>query len=51
MTCWLGIAIRSLPEREPAGLVTVAMANKTAGIVWAVPARGETYRSPAAIRE
>lgn len=41
--------IRSLLERKPARLVTVAMANKTARIIWAVLARGETYRSPAAI--
>jgi transposase len=41
--------IRSLLERKPARLVTVAMANKTARIVWAVLARGESYRSPAAI--
>jgi transposase len=41
--------VRSLLERKPARVVTVAMANKTARIVWAVLARGETYRSPAAI--
>jgi transposase len=41
--------VRSLLDRKPARLVTVAMANKTARIVWAVLARGETYRSPAAI--
>ncbi len=41
--------VRSLLERKPARLVTVAMANKTARIVWAVLARGESYRSPAAI--
>lgn len=41
--------VRSLLERKPARLVTVAMANKTVRIVWAVLARGETYRSPAAI--
>lgn len=34
--------VRSLLERKPARLVTVAMANKTARIVWAVLARGET---------
>jgi len=37
-----------LLERKPARLVTVAMANKTARIVWAVLARGEAYRPPAA---
>jgi len=41
--------IRSLLERKPARLVTVAMANKTARIVWAVLARKESYRSPAAV--
>jgi len=40
--------IRSLLARKPARLVTVAMANKTARIVWAIMARGDTYRIPAA---
>ena len=40
--------VRSLLERKPARLVTVAMANKNARIVWAVLARGETYRPAAA---
>ena len=40
--------IRSLLERKPARVVTVAMANKTARIVWAVLARGESYRPVAA---
>ena len=39
--------IRSLLERRPARVVTVAMANKTARIVWAVLARGQVYRAPA----
>ncbi len=38
--------IRSLLERRPARVVTVAMANKTARIVWAVLARGDIYRAP-----
>lgn len=38
--------VRGMLERKPARLVTVAMANKTARIIWAVLARGETYRSP-----
>jgi transposase len=38
--------LRSLLERRPARVVTVAMANKTARIVWAVLARGEVYRPP-----
>ncbi|MCZ8369944.1 MAG: IS110 family transposase [Porphyrobacter sp.] len=37
-----------LLERKPTRLVTVAMANKTARIVWAVLARGEAYRTAAA---
>ncbi len=40
--------IRALLERRPARVVTVAMANKTARIVWAVLARGEAYKVPAA---
>ena len=39
--------ILALLERRPARVVTVAMANKTARIVWAVLARGEAYRAPA----
>lgn len=39
--------IRSLLERRPARVVTVAMANKTARIAWAVLKRGEVYRPPA----
>lgn len=40
--------IRSLLERRPARLVTVAMANKTARIVWALLSRGDVYRPPVA---
>lgn len=40
--------VSRLLERKPTRLVTVAMANKTARIVWAVLARGEAYR-PAAV--
>jgi transposase len=32
-----------LLERKPARVVTVALATKTARIVWAAPARGEDY--------
>ena len=39
--------VRRLLERKPARLVTVAMANKNARIIWAVLARGENYRAPA----
>ena len=41
--------IQSLLERRPARLVTVAQANKTARIAWAVLARGEVYRTTVAI--
>lgn len=37
--------IRSLLERRPARVVTVAMANKTARIAWALLARGDIYRA------
>jgi len=40
--------VSRLPERKPARLVTVAMANKTGRIVWAVLARGDAFRPPAA---
>lgn len=40
--------VRRLLERRPARLVTVALANKTARIVWAVMTRGQTYRAEAA---
>jgi transposase len=39
--------VNGLLERRPARLVTVAMANKTARIAWALLARQETYRAPA----
>jgi transposase len=42
-TTWLG----SMLARKPRMLVTVALANKTAGIVWAVLVNGEEYRAPA----
>ena len=42
-----GAWVRSLLERKPARLTTVAVANKTARIAWAVLARGEAYRPPA----
>ena len=40
--------IKRLLERRPARVVTVAMANKTARIVWAVLVRGDIYRPPVA---
>jgi transposase len=44
-----GAWVRCLMERKPARVATVAMANKTARIAWAVLARGEVYRAPALI--
>jgi len=41
------IWIRRLLEKKPTRIATVAIANKTARIVWAVMARGEEYRRPA----
>ena len=38
----------SLLERKPVRLITVAMANKTARIIWAVLTRNEAYKSAAA---
>ena len=44
-----GVWVRSLLERKPTRLVTVAIANKTARTAWALLAKGETYRAaPAA---
>ncbi len=40
--------VNGLLERRPARLVTVAMANKTARIVWALLSKEETYRAPTA---
>lgn len=40
--------VANLLERKPARVATVAMANKTARIVWAVLTRGEPYRNQAA---
>ena len=41
-----GVWIRGLLERKPARLVSVAVANKTARIAWAILARREVYRAP-----
>jgi len=38
--------VNSLLERRPARLVTVAMANKTARIAWAILAKREIYQTP-----
>jgi transposase len=39
--------VNALLARRLARLVSVALANKTARIIWAVLVRGETYRTPA----
>jgi transposase len=39
--------VRSLLERKPTRLVTVAIANKTARTAWALLTRGESYKAPA----
>ena len=39
-TPWLGRLLREKPRK----VVAVALANKTARIVWALLARGEAYR-------
>ena len=40
--------VADLLARKPVRVATVAMANKTARIAWAIMARGGTYRSPVA---
>ena len=42
-----GVWITDLLARRPFNVVTVALANKTARIAWAVMARGEPFRSMA----
>jgi transposase len=42
--------LKSLLERRSARLASVAQANKTARIVWALLVRGETYRAPASAK-
>ena len=37
--------LADLLTRNPTRVATVAMANKTARIIWAIMARGETYRA------
>ena len=44
-----GAWVRSLLERKPARVVTVAIANKTARTAWALLAKGESYRIAPAI--
>jgi hypothetical protein len=35
--------------RKPRMLMMVALANKTARIIWVLLAKGEVYRAPAAV--
>ena len=44
-----GAWVRSLLERKPTRLVTVAIANKTARTAWALLAKGENYSAAPAI--
>ena len=37
--------LADLLARKPTRVATVAMANKTARVIWAIMARGETYRA------
>ena len=41
--------LADLLTRKPARLVTVALANKAARVVWAIMVRGGTYRRPAGV--
>jgi len=40
--------LAGMPARKPRMLVTLALANKTARIVWALLTKGEVYRAPVA---
>jgi transposase len=40
--------INALLARKPVRLVTVAMANRAARVIWAIMVRGEVYRTPVA---
>jgi transposase len=49
-TTAISLWAKRLLERKPARLVTIAVANKMARIIWAVMARDENYRAvPAAV--
>jgi transposase len=41
--------IPAMLGRRPARVVTVAVANRTARVAWAIMTRGGTYRKPAAV--
>ena len=42
--------LTDLLSRKPARLVTVALANKAARVVWAIMVRGGFYHMPAEVR-
>lgn len=42
-----GSWLARLIERRPAKVVAIALANKSARIIWAMLRRGEAYRVPA----
>ena len=42
-----GTWLAGLMARKPPMLVRVALANKMARIIWALMAKGESYRAPA----
>jgi len=44
-----GAWVRSLLDRKPTRLVTVAIANKTARVAWALLAKGQDYKAEPAI--
>lgn len=44
-----GVWSHRLLDRQPARLVSVAVADKTALIAWTIFARGEIYRVPLAV--
>jgi transposase len=44
-----GSWLEQMLARKPRMLVTVALANKMARIVWALLAKGGTYRAPMAV--
>nr|WP_246645577.1 hypothetical protein [Rhizobium redzepovicii] len=38
--------LRRLMDRRPLKVVAIALANKTARVVWALLTKGESYRAP-----
>jgi len=42
----IGSWLARLIERRPAKVVAIAVANKSARIIWAMLRRGEAYRAP-----